>query len=42
MRHRLIHGYSDVSLEVVWDVIKHWLPALIGSIRPLVPHEDRR
>ena len=37
MRNRLIHGYSKVSLEVMWDVVDRDLPALIEKIRPLVP-----
>jgi uncharacterized protein with HEPN domain len=37
MRNRLIHGYSNVSLEIVWDVSRSKLPALITALRPLVP-----
>jgi uncharacterized protein with HEPN domain len=37
MRNRLIHGYSKVSLEVVWEVVEKELPGLIAKIRPLVP-----
>jgi uncharacterized protein with HEPN domain len=37
MRNRLIHGYSKVSLEVVWEVVEKELPGLIAKIRALVP-----
>lgn len=37
MRHRLIHNYSDVRLDLVWDVVRSKLPELIAILRPLVP-----
>lgn len=37
MRHRLIHGYGEVRLDVVWAVVRDDLPALIASLRPLIP-----
>ncbi|KJS38449.1 MAG: hypothetical protein VR70_10075 [Rhodospirillaceae bacterium BRH_c57] len=41
MRHRLIHGYADVRLDVVWAVLRNRLPALIATLRPLVPPDDQ-
>jgi len=37
MRNRLIHNYSNVSLDTVWDVLRDRLPELIAALRPLVP-----
>jgi uncharacterized protein with HEPN domain len=37
MRHRLIHGYGEVRLEVVWAVVRDDLPALITALHPLIP-----
>jgi uncharacterized protein with HEPN domain len=37
MRHRLIHGYGEVRLDVVWAVVRDDLPALIAALRPIVP-----
>ncbi|WP_158807240.1 DUF86 domain-containing protein [Beijerinckia sp. L45] len=37
MRHRLIHAYGDVSLDVVWDIIQNDLPSLIATLKPLIP-----
>lgn len=37
MRHRLIHDYGGVSLDIVWGVLRDKLPALVGSLRMLVP-----
>ena len=33
MRHRLIHGYDKVSLDVVWDVVRDELPATVEALR---------
>jgi uncharacterized protein with HEPN domain len=40
MRHRLIHNYADVRLDVVWDVLQDKLPRLIADLQPLVPPAD--
>ncbi len=37
MRHRLVHGYGDVRLDIVWRVTKEMLPDLIDKLRPLIP-----
>lgn len=37
MRHRLIHNYADIRLDLVWDVSQNKLPELIAAIRPLIP-----
>jgi uncharacterized protein with HEPN domain len=37
MRHRLIHDYGDVRLDIVWRVTRETLPGLIAILRPLVP-----
>jgi len=35
MRHRLIHGYLEVNLDTVWEVVERDLPALEASLRAL-------
>jgi uncharacterized protein with HEPN domain len=40
MRNRMIHGYRDVRLSIVWDVLHHDLPELIAQITPLTTVED--
>ena len=40
MRHRLIHNYADVRLDVVWVVLEEKLPGLIAVLTPLVPPVD--
>lgn len=40
LRHRLIHGYGDVRLDIVWQVVTTTLPGLIAMLRPLLPPEQ--
>ena len=37
LRHRLIHDYGDVRLDIVWRVVRETLPGLIATLRPLIP-----
>ena len=36
MRDRLIHGYFDVNLDIVWETVTQDLPMLISQIEPIV------
>jgi uncharacterized protein with HEPN domain len=36
LRHRLIHGYADVRLDLVWSVAKDRLEAMIAALAPLI------
>jgi uncharacterized protein with HEPN domain len=36
MRNRLIHGYFDVDLEIVWRTATELLPALIVTLEALL------
>ena len=36
MRHRLIHAYFDVNLDVVWKTVSDDLPMLVGVLRPIL------
>ena len=40
MRHRLIHGYAEVRLDLVWMVVEERLAPLIAALEPLLPDED--
>ena len=37
MRNRLIHDYTHVGLDRVWEVVTMHVPDLIAWIEPLVP-----
>ena len=39
MRHRLIHGYGEVRLDLVWAVLRDRLSPLIEKLEPLAPRE---
>lgn len=36
MRHRLAHGYDDVDLDIVWQVITVDLPPLIAMLETIL------
>jgi uncharacterized protein with HEPN domain len=36
MRHRLIHAYYDVNLDIVWRTVVDDLPPLIATLEELV------
>jgi uncharacterized protein with HEPN domain len=40
MRHRLVHGYRHVQLDLVWEAATTDIPSLIAMLEPLVPPEE--
>jgi uncharacterized protein with HEPN domain len=40
LRNRLIHGYDAVDAEIVWDVVKHNVPILLGQLKRSVSHYE--
>jgi len=40
MRNRMIHGYDDIDLQVVWDALHVDISKLISVVAPLVPPEE--
>ena len=36
MRNRIVHGYADVSIEVVWDTAKNDMQPLIDELQEAV------
>lgn len=40
MRHRLIHGYAEVRVDLVWRVVQDHLPPMIAALVPLVPVDE--
>jgi len=37
MRHRLVHAYFDIDLDVLWRTVQDDLPALVAILERLVP-----
>lgn len=40
MRHRLVHDYSNIDLDIVWEVLQYELAVLIAALEPLVPPDQ--
>ena len=40
MRHRLIHGYTQVDLDILWDTIEDDLPPLIEKLETALGETD--
>jgi len=41
MRDRLLHGYDDVDLELVWKTVDEDLPPLVKRLEELAPRRDQ-
>ena len=40
MRHRLIHAYFDVNLDIVWQTVNKDLPELEKALKSITPPEE--
>lgn len=40
MRHRLIHMYYDVNLEIVWKTVTRELPGLVEYLERVLADES--
>ena len=40
LRHRLIHGYDAVDLDILWQIIVHDLPPLATALEAIVTTRD--
>ena len=39
LRHRLVHGYDAVDLDILWDIVEQDLPPLIAALEGIVEGE---
>ena len=39
MRHRLVHAYFDINLDILWTSVRQDLPELVRTLGPLLPPE---
>lgn len=37
IRHRLVHAYFDIELDVLWNTIEEDLPPLIAELKKAIP-----
>ena len=35
LRHRLIHGYDTINMDILWKILTDDLPALIGQLQKI-------
>jgi uncharacterized protein with HEPN domain len=40
-RNRLIHGYEDVNLDILWQIISSDLPPLENELQAIIKKEER-
>jgi len=40
LRNRLIHGYFDINLDIVWDTVLKDLPPLVSDLEKIIPMEE--
>ncbi len=40
-RDRLIHGYEDVDLDIVWAIVTHDLPPLVPVLERVISSESQ-
>lgn len=41
-RNRLIHGYFDIDLDIVWQTVKKDLPSLIKELKQVMVHSSSK
>ena len=39
MRHRLVHAYFDINLDILWKTVQEGLPPLLLAIENVLPSE---
>jgi len=40
LRNRLIHGYFDINLDIVWDTIMKDLPPLVDALEKIIDRDE--
>ena len=40
MRDRLVHGYFDVNLDIVWQTVQHDIPPLVEQLRACLASQE--
>ncbi len=38
MRHKVVHDYMDVDVDIVWDTVTRELPPLIAQLEAILPN----
>jgi uncharacterized protein with HEPN domain len=40
LRHRIVHEYFRLDLDVIWDIVQKDIPSLLAVVEPLVPPQE--
>ncbi|MCD6455249.1 MAG: DUF86 domain-containing protein [Methanophagales archaeon] len=40
MRNRLIHGYYDIDLDIVWRTVEEDIPPLVTELEKIIDNEE--
>lgn len=40
MRDKIVHDYSTIKIDIVWQVIQFKIPELLTYITPLLPEKE--
>ena len=40
MRNRLIHGYYDIDLDIVWKTVKRDIPPMVTELEKIIANEE--
>lgn len=40
MRHRLVHAYFDIDLDILWKTVQDGLPPLIAALKAVLNKEN--
>ena len=40
MRHRLVHAYYDINLDIVWNTLQRDLPLLMTALQSALDRDD--
>jgi len=40
-RNRLIHGYIDIDLDIIWSIVTRDLPSLVKKLERILKKESR-
>lgn len=41
MRHRLVHAYFDINLDILWKTVREGLPPLVTELERHIPTENQ-
>lgn len=42
MRHRLIHGYDEINLDILWETATRAVPPLVQDLERIIKAESRK